>query len=226
MDLSLAAKVTVALLAAALRAGAEGTIREATFDDHTAGQPPRGFTCALTGQGRPGTWKVVEDTTAPSRPNVLAQVDGDATSYRFPVCVLNDVSARDLDLSVRFKPVKGAEDQAAGLVWRYRDKDNYYVVRANALEGNVVLYKVENGKRTDLKPKGAGLFAYGKKAAVPSGAWGRLRVVARGNLFTVHLGEEKLFEVEDAAFPGGGTVGVWTKADSVTWFDDLRVEAW
>lgn len=225
MDLYLSSKVTVALLAAALRAGAEGMIREAAFDDQKAGEAPRGFTCALTGKGRPGTWRIVEDASAPSRPNVLAQVDGDATSYRFPVCVLDDVSARDVDLSVRFKPVKGAEDQAAGLVWHYRDRDNYYVVRANALEGNVVLYKVENGKRTDLKPKGAGLFAYGRKAAVASGAWGRLRIVARGPVFAVHLGEEKLFEVEDATFPGAGKVGLWTKADSVTWFDDLRVEA-
>jgi hypothetical protein len=152
-------------------------------------------------------------------------MDEDATSYRFPVCVLDAVSARDVDLSVRFKPIRGTKDQAAGLVWRYRDSDNYYVVRANALEGNVVLYKVEGGKRTDLKPRGAGLLAYGKKASVVAGSWGLLRVNARGNLFEVYLGGDKLLEVEDATFAAAGKVGVWTKADSVTYFDDFRVEA-
>jgi hypothetical protein len=167
---------------------------------------------------------VLEDATAPSRPNVLAQTDDDATSYRFPVCVLDGVTGKDVELSVRFKPVKGSGDQAAGLVWRYRDKDNYYIARANALEDNVVLYKVENGKRSDLKPTGAGVFAYGKKARVPSGQWGLLKVVARGSRFEVLLGSEKLFEVEDATFSAPGRVGVWTKADSATWFDDLEAK--
>jgi hypothetical protein len=213
------------LLLAQLGSGSGAAMRQVGFDGQKAGEPPAGFTCALTGQGRAGTWRIVEDPTAPSPPNVLAQMDEDATSYRFPVCVLDAVSARDVDLSVRFKPIRGTKDQAAGLVWRYRDSDNYYVVRANALEGNVVLYKVEGGKRTDLKPRGAGLLAYGKKASVVAGSWGLLRVNARGNLFEVYLGGDKLLEVEDATFAAAGKVGVWTKADSVTYFDDFRVEA-
>jgi 3-keto-disaccharide hydrolase len=137
--------------------------------------------------------------------------------------VADGTAATDVDLSVRFKPVSGTGDQAAGLVWRYRDQDNYYIVRANALESNVVLYKVENGKRSDLDPKGSGPFAYGRKAQVASGVWGTLRVVARGPLFQVFLNGEKLFEVEDETFTGAGPVGVWTKADSVTYFDDLEL---
>ena len=121
------------------------------------------------------------------------------------------------------KPVSGREDQAAGLVWRYRDSDNYYVVRANALEDNVVLYKVERGKRSDLRAKGAGLLSYGRKIDVPSGAWSSLRVVARGSVFVVHFNDQVLFEVEDLTFTQPGKVGVWTKADSVTYFDDLAV---
>ncbi len=194
------------------------------FDEQKAGETPKGFTCDLTGKGRAGVWRVVADGTAPSAPNVLAQTDADATGYRFPLCVLETVTAKDVDLSVRFKPVSGSVDQAAGLVWRYRDRDNYYIVRANALEDNVVLYKVEGGKRTDLDPVGAGALAYGKKAKVPSGSWGLLRVVARGSRFEVHLGGEKLFEVEDATFAGPGKAGVWTKADSITRFDDLVVK--
>jgi hypothetical protein len=193
------------------------------FDGQKAGEPPKGMTCALTGKGRPGIWKTQAEPTAPSPPNVLAQTDAEGTSYRFPVCVLDGVSAADLDLSVRFKPVSGAVDQAAGLVWRYRDSDNYYIVRANALESNVVLYKVEKGKRTDLDPRGSGAFAYGKKARVPSGTWSTLRVVAKGAVFEAYLDGEKLFDVEDATFTSSSQVGVWTKADSVTYFDDLQL---
>lgn len=193
------------------------------FDGQKAGEPPKGLTCTLTGKGRPGAWKIVADTTAPSAPNVLAQTDADATGYRFPVCVAERVTATDLDLSVRFKPVSGSGDQAAGLVWRYRDKDNYYIVRANALEGNVVLYKVENGRRSDLDPRGSAPGTYGRKARVPSGTWSALRVTARGRLFEVFVNGEKLFDVEDGTFGGAGQVGVWTKADSVTHFDDLEL---
>jgi hypothetical protein len=107
-------------------------------------------------------------------------------------------------------------------VWRYQDEDNYYIVRANALEGNVVLYKVEKGKRTDLPLKGEGR-TYGKKTEVPQGTWGSLRVVATGPLFEVYFNGTKLYEVEDTTFAGAGRVGVWTKADSVTHFDDLTV---
>jgi len=192
------------------------------FDDQKPGEPPKGMTCALTGKGRPGSWKVLADKTAPSAPNVLAQTDADSTGYRFPVCVADGPSAVDVDLSVRFKPVSGSGDQAAGLVWRYRDADNYYIVRANALENNVVLYKVEGGRRTDLPLKGEGR-TYGKKAKVPSGAWSTLTVTAKGSLFAVALNGTKLYEVEDATFTGPGRIGVWTKADSVTHFDDLKL---
>jgi hypothetical protein len=126
-------------------------------------------------------WVVMTDAKSPDRGNVLVQTDADPTGYRFPVCVLDDVSAKDLDLSVAFKPVTGRGDQAAGLVWRYADANNYYIVRANAIENNVVLYKVQDGKRTDLALKGIGR-TYGKKVTVPSGQWSTLRVTAGGNL--------------------------------------------
>ena len=193
------------------------------FDEQKPGEAPKGMSCALTGKGRPGSWKVTADASAPTAPNVLGQTDADSTSYRFPVCVVDGSTPVDIDLSVRFKPISGAADQAGGLVWRFQDQDNYYLVRANALEGNVVLYKVEKGKRTDLDPKGSGPFAYGKKATVPAASWSTLRVVAKGNLFEAYLNGEKLFDVEDGTFAAGGKVGVWTKADSVTSFDDLKL---
>lgn len=191
------------------------------FNKDKLGGPPSAFTTALTGQGKVGVWVVMKDDAAHG--NVLVQTDADATSYRFPVCVYDKHTVRDADINVKFKAISGKKDQAAGLVWRYRDKDNYYVVRANALENNVVLYKVQNGKREDLPLKGEGR-TYGKSAKVPSGQWNTLRVTAADNLFTVFLNGAKLYEVEDATFSEAGKVGLWTKADSVTYFDDLEVK--
>ena len=196
-----------------------GASRKVDFTDDAVGQPPKGFEFGHTAKvGAPGNW-IVE---AEGASKYLAQVDPDNTRARFPVAVVSDISATDIDLSVRFRPVSGRVDQAAGLVWRYRDQDNYYLVRANALEDNVVLYKVENGKRADLPVKGEGR-TYGKKAEVPTGQWSTLRVVANGRLFEVYFNGTKLYEVEDATFTQPGKVGVWTKADSVTQFDDLTI---
>lgn len=194
------------------------------FDNDVTGKLPAKFHAALTGKGVAPAWEVKADSSAPSQPNVLAQISTDKTGYRFPLAIADDGSFRDLDLSVKFKPISGNEDQAAGLVWRLKDANNYYIVRANALENNVVLYKVENGKRTDLPLKGEGR-TYGKKTNVPKAQWSELRVVAAGNLFEVFLNGNKLYEVEDNTFTEAGKVGLWTKADSVTYFDDLRVTA-
>ncbi|MGI9165724.1 MAG: family 16 glycoside hydrolase [Pyrinomonadaceae bacterium] len=194
------------------------------FDTDTTGRLPAKFHAALTGKGTAGAWEVKADSSAPSQPNVLAQTSSDRTSYRFPLAIADEGSFRNLDLSVRFKPISGQVDQAGGLVWRFKDANNYYIVRANALENNVVLYKVENGKRTDLPLKGEGR-TYGKKASVPSAQWNELRVVAAGNLFEIFVNGQKLYEVEDNTFTEAGKVGLWTKADSVTYFDDLRVTA-
>ena len=196
-----------------------GATRTVDFSTAAVGQPPTGFQFGHTARiGAPGTWVVQADGTN----KYLAQTSADSTGSRFPVAVLTDVNAADVDLSVRFKPVSGKVDQAAGLVWRFQNEDNYYLVRANALENNVVLYKVERGKRTDLPLKREGR-TYGKKAQVPSGQWSTLRVVATGPLFEVRFNGTTLFEVEDKTFTEAGKVGVWTKADSVTHFDDLTV---
>ena len=196
---------------------ASAETRKLDFETDTVGQPPKGFVFGHTAKaGAPGKWVIETEGTN----KLLAQTDSDSTRSRFPVAVVEDLQAADVDLSVRFKPVSGKVDQAAGLVWRYQDEDNYYLVRANALEGNVVLYKVEKGKRTDLPLKGEGR-TYGKKTDVPPGKWGTLRVVAAGPRFEVYLNGTKLYEVEDTTFTGPGRVGVWTKADSVTHFDDL-----
>ncbi len=193
-----------------------------SFDKDTVGKVPAGFSTALTGKGKPGTWVVLKEESAPSGPNVLAQTDMDKTSYRFPVCIYDGTSAKDVDVSVKIKPIKGSEDQAGGIVWRYQNKDNYYIVRANAAEDNVVLYKVKKGKRTDLPLKGKGR-TYGMDVKVPNGKWSTLQVIARGDQFEVVFNGKKLYEVEDKTFTQAGKVGVWTKADSYMLFDDLSI---
>ena len=196
-----------------------GATRKFDFSDDAVGQAPKGFEFGHTAKaGAPGKWIV----QAEGSNKYLAQVDADNTRSRFPVAVASGDHAADVDLSVRFKPVSGRVDQAAGLVWRFQNEDNYYIVRANALENNVVLYKVEKGTRTDLPVKGEGR-TYGKKAQVPSEKWSTLRVVAAGPRFDVYLNGTKLYEVEDSTFSQAGKVGVWTKADSVTQFDDLTI---
>ncbi len=192
------------------------------FEADPPGTMPAGFSAAHSGEGRPGVWEVLEDAAAPAGSRAVAQTEADSTNYRFPVLVLDGPRARDVELAVSFKPISGKKDQAAGLVWRYQDPGNYYVVRANALEDNVVLYKMKKGKRSDLTVKGK-LMSYGVDVEVPAAAWSELEVDVTGELFTVSLNGEQLFEVEDSTFPQAGAVGLWTKADSVTWFDDLRL---
>jgi Domain of Unknown Function (DUF1080) len=214
-------RITAVVLVAHLSGGAMALAdtRKIDFTADAIGQAPKGFLFGHTAKaGTPGKWVIHAE--GPNK--VLAQTDTDSTRSRFPVAVLADMTAADVDLSVRVKPVSGRVDQAAGLVWRYQDEDNYYIVRANALEQNVVLYKVERGKRTDLPLKGEGR-TYGKEVEVPAGQWSTLRVVANGPRFEVHFNGTKLYEVEDTTFTGAGKVGVWTKADSVTQFDDLTI---
>jgi len=198
---------------------ARADARKVDFEQDAVGQSPKGFQFGYTAKaGTPGKWVVQQEGVN----KYLAQLDADNTRSRFPVAVLAGVTAADVDVSVRFRPVSGRVDQAAGLVWRFQDENNYYIVRANALEDNVVLYKVQNGNRTDLPLKGAGR-TYGKAVEVPAGQWSSLRVVAAGNRFEVFFNGSRLYEVEDTTFAQPGRIGVWTKADSITHFDDLTV---
>jgi hypothetical protein len=185
------------------------------FETAAPGALPPGVTGALTGSGGPVAWTIVEDPTAPAGPKVLAQTSTDKTDYRFPLAIFNAPVAADLDVAVRFKPVGGAIDRAAGIAVRLSDPNNYYVVRANALEDNVRLYRMVNGRRSQ--------FA-GADAKVPSGKWQDLRLVVRGSRFEVFLDGKSLYSASDTAITAAGRVALWTKADSVTHFDDLRIQ--
>lgn len=225
------ASVMVALLVTVTAAQAEdaGAAKKVwNFDADTVDAPPAGFVFGRTGSGRPSRWIVRSEAAAPSGANVLAQVDTDDTDYRFPVAVIDDSSRRDLRLSVKCKPVSGKVDQACGLVFRYRDENNYYVTRANALEDNVNLYYVKDGRRKQITGW-RGITGYltgvlGGTKKVSSGAWHDLAIEAKGDHFEVYWDANKVIDAHDSTFAEAGKIGLWTKADSVTYFDNLSVE--
>jgi hypothetical protein len=177
------------------------------FDKAETGKPPAGWTGGQTGSGQ-AKWEVVPDDTAPSKPNVLKQ-SGHAT---YPVCIKETPSIKDGSVEVKFKPISGKEDQAGGLVWRAKDLNNYYIARANALENNVTIYHTINGRRTEKKRT---------RTQVASNQWHTLRVDFQGNHFTVTFDGKKAIEWDDDTYKDAGRIGVWTKADSVTLFDDF-----
>ena len=191
--------------AAALSAHAEN------FDAAKPGSLPAGWECGVTGKGTP-RWTVEADPTAPSAPQVLQQ-SGFGT---FPWCVRKDAWLADGRIEVKFKPLSGKQDQAGGVVWRWKDGDNYYVARANALENNISLYYTEQGRRITLKYV---------DAPVPAKAWHTLAVEFNGARIKVMLNGKTYIELDDSHIEGAGAVGVWTKADSVTAFDDFRYAA-
>jgi hypothetical protein len=195
--------LTTLLVAASLPVAAE-TI---TFDKDPVGALPAGWVAGVTGRGTP-KWAVETDGTAPSAPNVLKQ----SGSGTFPWCVKKDVALTDGTVEVKFKPISGSEDAAGGLVWRWKDGDNYYVARANALEDNVSLYYTQNGRRNTIKYV---------NAPVAKNKWHTLRVEFGGTRIKVALDGKVYIELDDQHIVGQGSVGVWTKADSVTSFDDF-----
>src|SRR2546428_4087613 len=178
-----------------------------SFDRDAPGALPAGWRSGVTGRGSP-KWPVEAGASAPSRPNVLKQ----SGSGTFPWCVRSDASLADGYVEVRFKPLTGREDQAGGLVWRWKDGDNYYVARANALEDNVSLYYTASGRRNTIKYV---------DAPVPTNVWHTLRVEFAGKRIKVMLDSKTYIDLEDARIAGAGAVGLWTKADSVTAFDDF-----
>ena len=181
------------------------------FDADTAGALPSAWRQGVTGKGSP-RWEVRRDESAPSKPNVLQQ----SGSGTFPWCVLSQTSIENGFVEVRFKPLSGKEDQAGGVVWRWKDGDNYYVARANALENNVSLYYTEKGRRITLKYV---------DAPVPAQAWHTLAVEFSGTHIRVALNGKVYIELDDSHIRGAGAVGLWTKADSVTAFDDFSYVA-
>src|SRR5574337_1639447 len=190
-----------------------GEWRMWNFDQMPAGQLPSGFSVQKTGSGTLPKWEVLADSTAPSLPNVVAQRSKENSGEHFNLAVVEDSDYQDLDLEVKFKPVEGAEDQGGGLTWRYQDPDNYYIARANPLEDNFRIYRVVQGVRRQLK---------GAYIKVTSGVWHVIRIVANDDQMECFYDGTRYLAVRDPTFKRG-KIGLWTKADAVSYFDDLRV---
>ncbi len=189
------------------------------FENNEKGKLPVGWSQYFTGRGKITDWKIVDDKGN----KVLAQLSQDRPNYHFNDIVFDDLSIKNIELEVRMKGVDGDMDQGGGFIWRFTDKNNYYVVRANPLEDNVVLYKVKNGRRTDLPVVGKGR-TYGVDVSPLGHGWNKLGLVVQDDLFSVFLNGNEIFQVKDNTFTKAGKIGLWTKADAVTYFDDFRVK--
>ena len=187
-----------------------------SFEDVAIGEVPAGWRVQATNQRGPlATWRVIEDDSAPSGTHVLAMTRPNHTfGGTFNICWTDAVSFLDGEIEVRFKAVGGREDQGGGVIWRARDEDNYYIARFNPLENNFRIYTVRDGARRTLESARVTLSAH---------EWHALRIVQRANRFEAYLDGEKLLEGTDDRFRNAGGVGLWTKADAVTSFDDFTV---
>jgi hypothetical protein len=185
------------------------------FDTYKIGQAPPGWTVASPGKGNAPDWEIRKDQTAPTQPYVLAEVSADPKQTKSPLAILNDPTTRDADVSVRIKPVSGREGVAGGVVWRYRDENNYYVARADSNENTVAVFKVQNGRKIPILS--------GVKHLIPANSWSILKVSVRGSHFQVFVDHRRVLEGQDNTFSAPGRVGLWALADSVIYFDDFRV---
>jgi hypothetical protein len=211
-------KFGVLAVAIVLIMNTPGAAETIAFEADAIGAAPQGWTVAMTGTGTP-KWTVENGPTSPSKGKVVMQ-SGRAT---YPLLLKNGSNVQNGFLEVQFNAMSGSQDRAAGLVWRARDADNYYVVRANALENNVVLYKTLKGQRSALDIVGR-KGGYGVNVPVPAQRWHSLRVEFVGTRFKAFFNGRLLFEVNDSTFGQAGQVGLWTKADSVTSFTNILLE--
>jgi hypothetical protein len=201
----------IALCVAVSQAAGEETWN---FEDAEEDALPSGWSSAKTGKGEGSVWRVLDDDSAPGGSKVLAQTSSDGPNPLFNLCVADETSYTDLDLTVSFKAVGGRIDQGGGPVWRYQDRNNYYIARMNPLENNFRLYKVVTGRRTQLATA---------DVEAPAGEWHAIRIVHQEDHIQCYLDDELHLDVRDDTFQEAGKIGLWTKADAVTSFDALSV---
>jgi hypothetical protein len=216
--------VSCVLCAAGVVAAAAGLAAEKEekenvfrFSKDDLGTAAKGWTVAKTGRGEGSIWKVVVDETSPSKTGYVLAQTAEGPNALFNLCVADDTSYKDVEVEVAMKAIAGKVDQGGGLVWRYQDADNYYIARYNPLETNYRLYKVIAGKRIQLATK-EGLDQ-------PVGKWITVKIEQKGDVIECYLDGKKLLEAKDGTIEKAGKVGLWTKADAQSRFDNLEVEA-
>lgn len=208
-----ASATATASASASASAAPSAATRTWSFDGDKASEPPAGFQLVKTG-GKAGKWVVKAEGSAPSGPNVLAQLDDDRTEARFALALANDVSARDARVSVRCRMVSGKVEQACGVVARWKDEKSYYLARVNGLDKDVNVYVVKDGKRQKLG---------GWKGATIGDAWHTIQLEVQGEKLVLSWDGTPIFEASDKTWTDAGRAGVWIRADSVTYFDDFAV---
>jgi hypothetical protein len=182
-----------------------------TFDNLKVGESPKNWSTNITGEGPSCRWTIQAENQNKS----LVQVSNSTEDYRFNIIINDNLKYKDLEINLRFKGIKGKGDQGGGPVWRYQDENNYYVVRANPLEDNYRLYKVVNGNRKMLKSA---------NLKINSGEWYDIRVIMKGKAIACYLNNQLLIETTDDTFVAAGKIGLWTKSDAVTAFDDIKIK--
>src|SRR6516165_4721472 len=203
-------------LAGAAVCGDQGKERAFKFGKDDVGKVPAGWKAEQTGKGEGSVWKVVADETAPSKSGYALAQTAKSPGNVFNICVAEDTKYKDVELSVSFKAVAGDADQGGGFVWRYKDNNNYYICRMNPLEDNYRVYKVVAGKRIQLGTK--------EGIKVPTGTWHKLKVEVKGNKMEGYLDGEKIWEITDNTYTDAGKVGLWSKADAQSHFDEFKAE--
>jgi hypothetical protein len=194
---------------------AEEKARTLQFAKVDLGKVPAGWKADKTGKGEGSTWQVVADDTAPSKTGFVLAQTAESPASLFNLCVIDDTKLKDVELIVDFKAVKGKNDQGGGIVWRYQDANNYYIARMNPLEDNFRVYKVVDGKRSPEFQNA--------EVKIPAGEWHTLKVKQVGDRIECFLDGKKYLDVKDDAITMAGKVGLWTKADAQTYFDDFRI---
>jgi hypothetical protein len=184
------------------------------FDHSETTKVPGGFVPELSGQGTKIDWEIREEPSARSGTKVLAQTSSENVNSRFPLLLYDKLLAKDVAVTVQFKPVSGQIDQAAGIVVRFQDANHFYVARASALKDEVTLFKVVDGTHLSLA---------GATMSVATDEWHMLKLVAQGTHFQVFFDSQPLFTAEDSTYGHAGKVGLATKSDGVTIFDDLEI---
>jgi hypothetical protein len=206
--------VAVALLGTAV-ATAEEKAMTLKFDKGDVGKVPAGWKADKTGKGEGSIWKVVADETTPSKTGYALAQTAESPSVLFNLCVADDTNYKDVEVSVSFKAMRGKRDQGGGIVWRYQDHNNYLLARMNPLEDNYRFYKVVAGTRTQLATK--------EDLKVPAGEWHVLKIKQKDDAVECYLDGKKELEAKCDAIEKAGKVGLWTKADAQTYFDNLTI---
>jgi hypothetical protein len=203
------------LLACAGVVLADDKPRSFRFGKDDVDKVPSGWKADKTGKGDGSVWKVVPDKTAPSQAGYVLAQTAEGPNALFNLCVADDTKYQDVEAGVAFKAMRGQKDQGGGIVWRYQDANNYYIARMNPLEDNYRVYKVVDGKRMQLATQ--------EGAKIPAGEWHTLKIKMTGEQIECYLDGKKMLEARDATFKNAGKVGIWTKADAQTYFDDFKV---